>query len=213
MKKEDYFNYQFQYLKNDEHHLLGWEDSKSLHKLRTLNKKIDQHKQWLDQNQKMYNEYIETKKLVDVLIKEKKEVFSNVSLLKKTKFPRITIYLKDESSKLRKAAVAEKSPYTGRLALPKKREVYYCMVRSKTINYIYQKNIYLGSKEKIERILNTYFNEDSFSRSDVIIKTKAGVMLMDFFVLNLKNNPSRLDSATFSFQKVIIPWLKKQKKI
>jgi len=72
--------------------------------------------------------------------------------------------------------------------------------------------MHLGSKEKLESLLNTYFDEKKVYRNDRVLKNKVRVMLMDFFVPHLKEGWEHFTSQSYSFEKVITPWLIKHKK-
>ena len=212
MNKKEYQDYQINYLQNDEHELLNWEDLKRLHKLKMLKKRINKNQEWIEKNQMVHEEYIRRGKLIRVLKSEEKGVLDDVLILKKRTLPQITIYTKDESSKSLKESINNFQSKTYKGKLLQKREVYYCTVRIKTFISRNQKNIYLGSKEKIEKALNLYFCELSFIRSENDIKNKASIMLMDFFMEYLQIGYENFSSTSYSFQKVILPWLVKNKK-
>ena len=177
-----------------------------------LEKRINKNQKWIEENQKVHEEYVRRGKLIRVLKSEEKEALDDVSILKKRILPQITIYTKDESSKSLKESITNFQSKTYKGKLLQKREVYYCTVRIKTFISRNQKNIYLGSKEKIEKALNLYFNELSFIRSENDIKIKAAIMLMDFFVAYLQIGYDNFSSKSYSFQQVIMPWLEKNKK-
>ena len=80
------------------------------------------------------------------------------------------------------------------------------------INLFYQKNIYLGKTEKVEKVLNWYNDEKKFNRSDNQIKNQTTIMLLDFFVPHLNDGWEKFTSNNYSLEKVIYPYLKKIKK-
>ena len=76
----------------------------------------------------------------------------------------------------------------------------------------FQKNIYLGSSEKVERVLNWYFDEKKFNRKDNTLNYQTMEMLMDFFKPNLKDGWENFSHKSLSLEKVIYPFLKELKK-
>ena len=72
----------------------------------------------------------------------------------------------------------------------------------------FQKNIYLGSTEKVEKVLNWYFDEKKFDREENNLKNNTMRMLMDFFKPNLMDGWENFSYKSLSLEKVIYPFLK-----
>ena len=212
MRKEDYYDYQIEFIEKNEYESLDDGDREKLLEIRRLSRRRKQHQLWVDKHQNIYDEYIRREKLIKEMEKDEKDVFDDISLLKKRIIPQISIYTKDESSKSLKNTISHYRRKTYKGKPLQKRERYYCTVRMRTSLVRNQKNIYLGSKEKLETVLNTYLDESRISRSEKVLKNKVGLMLMDFFVPHLKEGWEEFTSKSYSFEKVIIPWLTKNKK-
>ena len=211
MKKEEYYDYQIEYLQNNEYESLDDEDLENLLSLRNLNKRRKQHQRWIDKHQKIIDEYNRREQLLKDIRKEERIVFDDVSLLKKTIFPYITIYKKDETSKSLKNKISHYQRNTYKGEPLKKREIWYCTIRMRTNKITNQKNIYLGNSEKVQKVLNWYNDVKTFSRSDNQIKNQTTIMLMDFFVPHLKDGWEKFTSNNYSLEKVIYPYLKELK--
>ena len=56
MKKEEYYDFQIEYLQNNEYNSLNDEDKKHLLNLRNLNRRRKQHQRWIDKNQRIVDE-------------------------------------------------------------------------------------------------------------------------------------------------------------
>ena len=155
MKKFDDYEFQIEWIENIES--ITEDDKKRLYELRTLNKRRKTHLNYLKKNQKIYDECKRREKLIREIEKEEKEVFDDVSLLKKVIIPKISVYKKDESSKSLKDQINHYKRKTYKGEPLQRRYVWYCTVRMRTLTK-FQKNIYLGSSEKVERVLNWYFD-------------------------------------------------------
>ena len=212
MKKEEYYDFQIEYLQNNEYDSLNDEDKKHLLNLRNLNRRRKQHQRWIDKNQRIVDEYLRREQMVKDIKKEERIVFDDVSLLKKRIFPYITIYKKDETSKSLKNKIVHYQRNTYKGEPLKKREIWYCTIRMRTNKINNQKNIYLGKTEKVEKILNWYNDEKRFNRSDNQIKNQTTIMLLDFFVPHVNDGWEKFTSNNYSLEKVIYPYLKKIKK-
>lgn len=209
MKKFDDYEFQIEWIENIES--IDEDDKKRLYELRTLNKRRKTHLNYLKKNQKIYDEYKRREKLVKEIEKKEKEVFDDVSLLKKVIIPKISVYKKDESSKSLKDQINHYKRKTYKGEPLQRRYVWYCTVRMRTLTK-FQKNIYLGSSEKVERVLNWYNDVKTFSRTDNQIKNQITMMLMDFFKPNLKDGWETFSQKSLSLEKVIYPFLKELKK-
>jgi hypothetical protein len=209
MKKFDDYEFQIEWIENIES--ITEDDKKKLYELRTLNKRRKTHQNWIKKNQKVYDEYKRREKLIKELEKEEKEVFDDVSLLKKVIIPTISIYKKDESSKSLKDKINHYKRKTYKGEPLKRRYVWYCTVRMRTLTK-FQKNIYLGSTEKVEKVLNWYFDEKKFDREENNLKNNTMRMLMDFFKPNLMDGWENFSYKSLSLEKVIYPFLKDLKK-
>ena len=208
MKRKEYYEFMIEYLNTVEYQSLPQDDLDNLLKLRNLNRRRKQHQKWVDKNEKIYNEYLSRKKLIKELMREEKEVFNEINLLKKVVIPIITIYKKDESSKSLKNKLTHYQRRTYKGKPLKKRIVYSCVVRMKTLTTKNQKNIYLGSKQKVEEVLNWYFDEVKFGRTENQIKNKVTQMLEVYFKHHLKNGWDVFSNSKHSFQGIIVPWLR-----
>jgi len=206
MKKFDDYEFQIEWIENIES--ITEDDKKKLYELRTLNKRRKTHLNYLKKNQKVYDEYQRREKLIKEL---EKEVFDDVSLLKKVIIPTISIYKKDESSKSLKDKINHYKRKTYKGEPLKRRYVWYCTVRMRTLTK-FQKNIYLGNTEKVERVLNWYYDTKVFDRKDNTLKFQTMEMLMDFFKPNLKDGWENFSYKSLSLEKVIYPFLKDLKK-
>lgn len=208
MSKKDYYDFQIQYLENNEYDFLNEEDKKNLLSLRNLNRRRKQHERWIKKNQRVFNEFLRREKLLKEIKKEERNVFDEITLLKKDVIPILTIYKKDETSKSKRGLLDhyERKTYKGEPL--KKREVWYCQIRMKTKKTRNQKNIYLGNTDKLEGVLNTYFDENK-KRGDNTIKFQTMEMLMGFFITHLKDGWDEFQSNTYPFNEVIIPYLMK----
>ena len=87
MKKFDDYEFQIEWIENIES--ITEDDKKRLYELRTLNKRRKTHLNYLKKNQKIYDECKRREKLIREIEKEEKEVFDDVSLLKKVIIPKI----------------------------------------------------------------------------------------------------------------------------
>jgi hypothetical protein len=209
MKNFDNYEFQIEWIENID--TITEDDKKKLYELRTLNKRRKTHQNWIEKNQKVYDEYKRREKLIKELEKEEKEVFDDVSLLKKVIIPTMSIYKKDESSKSLKGKIEHYKRKTYKGEPLKRRYVWYCTVRMRTLTK-FQKNIYLGSSEKVEKVLNWYYGVKKFDRSDNQIKNQTQSMLMDFFKPNLMDGWENFSYKSLSLEKVIYPFLKELKK-
>ena len=70
----------------------------------------------------------------------------------------------------------------------------------------------IGSSEKVERVVNWYFDEKKFNRKDNKLKYQTVEMLMDFFKPNLKDGWESVSLKSLSLERVIYPFLKELKK-
>lgn len=212
MKKREYYDFEIDYLEKYEYENLSDLDKESLLELRNLNRRRNQHERWVDKHQKIIDEYNRRLDLIkDIRINEK-DVFDDVSLLKKVVKPQITIYKKNESSKSLKDKITHYKRKTYKGQPLKERYVWYCTVRMKTTMSRNQKNIYLGSKEKVEGVLNDYLGVYTL-RSERVFKYKMMGMLEDFFTPLLQDGWEKFSyNKSYSFDKVIKGWVKKNKK-
>ena len=210
MKKFDDYEFQIEWIENIES--ITEDDKKKLYELRTLNKRRKTHENYLKKNEKIYNEYQRRGKLIKELEKEEKKVFDDVSLLKKIIIPTMSIYRKDESSKSLKDKITHYKRKTYKGEPLKRRYVWYCTVRMRTLTK-FQRNIYLGSSEKVEKVLNWYFDEKKFDRTDNNLKVKTMEMLMDFFKPKLRDGWENFTYShkSLSLETVIYPFLKEVK--
>ena len=67
MKKEEYYDFQIEYLQNNEYDSLNDEDKKHLLNLRNLNRRRKQHQRWIDKNQRIVDEYLRREQM-DIII-------------------------------------------------------------------------------------------------------------------------------------------------
>jgi hypothetical protein len=208
MKQFDDYEFQIEWIQDMES--ITEDDKEKLYELRNLNKRRRTHQNWVKKNQKIYDEYKRREKLIKEIEKKEKEVFDDISLLKKVIIPKISIYKKDESSKSLKEKIRHYKRKTYKGEPLKKREVWYCTVRMRTLTK-FQKNIYLGSTEKVEKVLNWYYDVKKFDRTDNTLKNQTTEMLMDFFKPHLKDGWENFSYKSLSLEKVIYPYLKKIK--
>ena len=210
MKKFDDYEFQIEWIEDIES--IDEDDKKKLYELRRLNRRRKTHLNYLKKNQKVYDEYKRREKLIKELEKEEKEVFNDISLLKKVIIPKISIYKKDESSKSLKDKINHYKRKTYKGEPLKRRYVWYCTVRMRTKSK-FQRNIYLGSSEKIEKVLNWYYDEKKFNRGNNTLKFQTMGMLMDFFKPHLRDGWENFTYSheSLSLEKVIYPYLKKIK--
>ena len=213
MKKKGYYDFEIDYLEKYEYENLRDEDKESLLELRNLNRRRNQHEKWIDKHQKIVDEYSRRLGVIKEIKITEKDVFDDISLLKKIVIPLITISKKIEKSKSLKNQIKHYKRNTYRGEPLKEREVWSCVVRLKGLTSKNQKNIYLGSKETVEKVLNTYYSLTTV-RSENQFKTKTESMLRDYFTPLLQNGWGEFGSIgrTYPFQSLIKPWLEKNKK-
>lgn len=215
MKKNEDYEFQIEWIQDIES--ISEDDKEKLYELRNLNKRRKTHQNWIKKNQKIFDEYKRREKLIKEIEKEEKEVFDDVSSLKKVIIPIMSIYKKDESSKSFKGKIVHYKRKTYKGEPLKKREIWYCTVRMRTKS-TFQKNIYLGSNEKVGKVLNWYYGVKKFDRSDNQIKNQTQSMLMDFFKPHLRDGWGKFsftekgNEKSLSLEKVIYPFLKELKK-
>jgi hypothetical protein len=76
---------------------------------------------------------------------------------------------------------------------------------------LYQRSIYLGSTEKIVKVLNWYKDEDKKTRSDNQIKIQMSHLLLEFLQPLLMDGWENFEYKDIKFDKVILPYLGKKK--
>ena len=215
MKKFDDYEFQIEWIEDIES--IDEDDKKKLYELRRLNRRRKTHQTWIEKHQKIVEEFNRREKLIKEIEKEEKEVFDDISVLKKVIIPKVSIYKKNESSKSVKdknMTHYKRKTYKGQPL--QERWVWYCTVRMRTLSKN-QKNFYLGSTERVNKILNWYFDVNIMNRSENQIKIKTGKMLMDFFKPHLRDGWENFsfneygNPKSLSLQKVIYPYLKKIK--
>jgi len=193
------------------------DDRKRLYELRNHNRNRNKHLSWIEKNEerieKELQELKRRKQMVRKWEMKEKEVFDEILFLKKVIIPTLTIYKKDDSPKSVKDLNMrhyKRKTYKGKPL--KRRFVWYCQVRVKTLSHnLYQRSIYLGSTEKIVKVLNWYKDEDKKTRSDNQIKIQMTHLLLEFLQPLLMDGWDNFEFQDIKFDKVILPYLGKKK--
>jgi len=143
--------------------------------------------------------------------KNEKKYFDRVSHLKLKFEPIISIYEKDESSKSYKSDKYfnyKKKTYKGKPL--KKRVVLYSQIKSHynpDFGYI-QKNIYLGSKEKIRKICGEILNEDLTDVKKNTLFLKIRKVLIPYIRHHSKEGFEEFVMGDHPFHGRIVKWCK-----
>ena len=211
----DHLKYQIQYLSDEKYFSISEEDKESLNRVRNLIRYISQHESWFSKNQKVIDDITRRKNLIRKHTKELREVVQEVSLLKTNVVPMITIYKKDESSNSfkqnrRKFEKRMMNKTYGGKPLEKR------VVWSTTIRMVggggVQKNIYLGSDEKVREVLKRITGDDPTKWGDNRIKNKMTELLKVYLTPHLKDGWESFIDESHPFHDKIVPWLMERKK-
>jgi hypothetical protein len=219
MKKElqintDHLKYQIQYLSDEKYFSISKEDKESLNRVRNLIRYISQHEKWFSKNQKVIDDISRRKSLIRNHTKELREVVQEVSLLKTNVTPIITIYKKDESSNSfkenrRKFEKRMMNKTYGGKPIEKR------VVWSSTIRMVggggVQKNIYLGSDDRVREVLKQLTGNDPTRWGDNRLKNTMMDILKKYLTPHLKDGWESFIDEPHPFHDKIFPWLMERK--
>lgn len=210
----DHLKYQIQYLSDEKYFSISKQDQESLNRVRNLIRYISLHERWFLKNQKVIDDLARRKELIRKHTKELREVVQEVSLLKTNVIPMITIYKKDESSnsfKLNRGKFEKRmmnKTYGGKPIA--KRVVWSTTIRMVGGGGV-QKNIYLGSDEKLRRVLNSLCVDDVAKWGDNRIKNTMTTFLKQYLTAHMKEGWESFIEEAHPFHDKIVPWLLKDK--
>jgi len=206
----EHLKYQIQYLSDEKYFSINKEDKEYLNRVRNLIRYISQHENWFSKNQKVIDDITRRTNLIRKHTKELREVVQEVSLLKTNIVPMITIYKKDESSnsfkqnrrKFEKRMMNQ--TYGGKPI--EKRVVWSTTIRMVGGGGV-QKNIYLGSDEKVRGVLKRLTGNDPAEWGDNRIKNTLTDLLKKYLTPHLKNGWESFIDEPHPFHNNIVPWL------